>query len=57
VLVDSRNRDIIKGGHHLLRQPDILVLIAHFHTGLRIATGRMIAILKPYSEYSESGLP
>ena len=39
MLIDSRQADIIQHCHHLLRQPDILVLVAHLDAG-RIVTGR-----------------
>ena len=39
MLIDGRCRDITKSCHHLLRQPDIFVLVAHLHAFRAIAGG------------------
>jgi len=30
---------IVQGGHHLLRQPDVFILVAHFNARVRASTG------------------
>ena len=39
MLIDRAYVHIVKRSHHLLRQPDVLILVAHFDAG-RIVTGR-----------------
>jgi len=39
MLANGRHRHILERGHHLLREPEVFIFVARFHTALRLASG------------------
>lgn len=40
MLADGGHRHIVERGHHLLREPEVFILVAHFHAGAATAASR-----------------
>jgi hypothetical protein len=37
MLADGWHRHVVERGHHFLREPEVFILVAHFHAALRVA--------------------